>query len=152
MKITIGPLPSVLTSEAGITRRGAEKKTMKHLKHVLMAAAMLALASGHALAGSVKVIANASVKVNSISADELKSVFLKEISSLADGSHAEPVLEKGGPVHESFVKQYLHKDDSALQAYYRSLLFTGKASMPTAVGSDAEMVAYVANRKALSVT
>jgi len=114
---------------------------------IFIAAAMVSLASVNASAGGVKVIANPSVAASSVSADELKSVFLGEKSSLADGSHVQPVLEKGGPAHESFLKQYLDKNDSALQIYYRSLVFTGRGSMPKAVGSDAEMVAYVAKTK-----
>jgi ABC-type phosphate transport system substrate-binding protein len=100
-----------------------------------------------AWAGSVKIIANTSVKADSISADELKSVFLEEKSSLNDGSHVEPVIEKGGPAHEAFIKEYLDKSDAALQTYYRSLVFTGKGSMPKAVGSDAEVAAFVAKTK-----
>jgi hypothetical protein len=147
MKITIGRLPTVLTLETGLARRGTEKKIMRHLRHVLIAAAILALASSFALASSVKVIANASVKADAISADELKSVFLQETSSLRDGSHVEPVLAKSGAAHEAFLNEYLGKSDSALQTYYRSLVFTGKGSMPKALGSDAEVAAYVAKTK-----
>jgi hypothetical protein len=114
---------------------------------IFLVATMVILASADASAGGVKVIANPSVGASSVSADDLKSLFLEEKSSLADGSHAVPVLEKGGAAHESFLKQYLDKNDSALQIYYRSLVFTGKGSMPKAVGSDAEMVAYVAKTK-----
>jgi ABC-type phosphate transport system substrate-binding protein len=56
-------------------------------------------------------------------------------------------LIKGGPAHEAFLKEYLGKSDTALQAFYRSLVFTGKASMPKILGSDAEVVAYVAKTK-----
>jgi ABC-type phosphate transport system substrate-binding protein len=98
-------------------------------------------------AADLKVIANPSVGASSVSADELKSVFLITKTSLSDGSHVEPVLEKGGAVHEAFVKEYLGKSDSALQTYYRSLVFTGKASMPKTLGADAEVVAYVAKTK-----
>jgi len=102
---------------------------------------------GCASAADLKVIANPSVGASSVSADELKSVFLITKTSLSDGSHVEPVLEKGGAVHEAFVKEYLGKSDSALQTYYRSLVFTGKASMPKTLGADAEVVAYVAKTK-----
>ena len=74
-------------------------------------------------------------------------MFLVTKSSLSDGSHVEPVLEKDGPVHEAFVKEYLGKTDSALQTYYRSLVFTGKAAMPKTLAADAEVVAYVAKTK-----
>ena len=82
----------------------------------------------------------------SISADEFKGVFLSTKTSLSDGSHVVPVLEKGGPAHEAFLKE-LGKSDSALETYYRSLVFTGKASMPKTLGADAEVVAYVAKTK-----
>ena len=95
----------------------------------------------------LKVIANPSVTASSVSADDLKGVFLATKTSLGDGSRVEPVLEKDGPVHEAFVKEYLGKTDAALQTYYRSLVFTGKASMPKQLPSDAEVMAYVAKTK-----
>jgi len=54
---------------------------------------------------------------------------------------------KSGAAHEAFVKQYLGKTDAALETYYRSLVFTGKGSMPKALASDAEVVSYVAKTK-----
>jgi hypothetical protein len=116
---------------------------MKHLRYLFVAAGLFT----YAQAADVKIIANESVGATSVSADELKGVFLATKTSLSDGSHVEPVLEKGGPVHEAFVKEYLGKTDSALETYYRSLVFTGKASMPKTVGTDAEVVTYVAKTK-----
>lgn len=113
---------------------------------------MIATISVLGLAGAVraaelKVIANSSVGTTTVSADELKGVFLETRSSLADGSRVQPVLVKGGSAHDAFVKEYLGKTDAALQTYYRSLVFTGKAAMPKTLGSDAEVVAYVAKTK-----
>jgi hypothetical protein len=119
---------------------------MKNLKLFCVAAAAAILAAS-ARAAEVKIIANPSVGGSSVSADELKGVFLATKTSLRDGSHVEPVLEKGGPVHEAFVKEYLGRTDSALQTYYRSLVFTGKASMPKTLGADSEVVAYVAKTR-----
>jgi ABC-type phosphate transport system substrate-binding protein len=120
---------------------------MRRFRALLLAAGLIILVPLSAQAGAVKIIANTSVKADSISADELKSVFLEDKNSLSDGSHVEPVIQKGGPAHEAFLKQYLDKSDTALQTYYRSLVFTGKGSQPKAVGSDAEAVAYVAKTK-----
>jgi hypothetical protein len=126
---------------------GEEKRSMKHLHYLLAVAAVCLLLGQIASAAEVKVIANSSVGATSVSADELKGVFLATKTSLSDGSHVEPVLEKGGAIHEAFVKEYLGKTDSALQTYYRSLVFTGKASMPKMLASDAEVIAYVAKTK-----
>jgi hypothetical protein len=100
----------------------------------------------NARAADFKVIANPSVSASSISAGDIKDVFLLDKDSLG-GSHVEPVLTKSGPAHDAFLKEYLGKSDTALQAFYRSLVFTGKASMPKMLGSDAEVLAYVAKTK-----
>jgi len=119
---------------------------MKNLSAFLICAGLTILLPVHAAAANVKVIANPNVKANSISAVELKSVYLGEKSSL-DGMHVEPVLERSGPAHEVFVREYLGQSEDELQRYYRTLVFTGRGSMPKAVGSDAEVVAYVARTK-----
>jgi hypothetical protein len=93
------------------------------------------------------VIANGSIGASSVSANDIKAVFLLEKSSLNDGSRVVPVLAKGGPAHEMFVKQYLGKTEDALLTYYRSLVFTGKGLMPKTLASDAEVLSYVAKTK-----
>jgi TonB family protein len=45
------------------------------------------------------------------------------------------------------LKDYLGQNDDALQNYYRSLVFTGKGSMPKTLHSDEEVVAYVARTR-----
>lgn len=117
--------------------------------HSLLALAICTVftSSAAALAADIKVIANPSVGVTSVSAEELKGVFLGTKSSLSDGSHVEPVLLKSGAVHEAFLKEYVGKSDSALETYYRSLVFTGKGSMPKTLATDAEVVAYVEKTK-----
>ncbi len=120
---------------------------MKRTKILLVATGLVLFAAAAMQASEIKLIANPSVGASSISSDEIKGVFLATKTSLSDGSHVEPVLEKGGPVHEAFVKEYLGKTDAALQTYYRSLVFTGKAAMPKVLASDAEVSAYVAKTK-----
>jgi len=119
---------------------------MKFARYLLIAIAVVACLPLKGYAADVKVIANSSVSSSSVSADDLKDVYLENKDSLG-GAHVEPVLLKGGAAHEAFLKTYLGKSDSLLQTYYRSLLFSGKGSMPKALGSDAEVVAYVAKTK-----
>ena len=121
------------------------KHTTRHFRIFIVVAGLLT--SLPALAAGVKIIANPSVKADSISAEELKSVFLEEKSSLTDGSRVEPVLAKGGSAHDAFVKEYLGRTEASLQTYYRTLVFTGKGSMPKAEASDSDVVAYVARTR-----
>jgi hypothetical protein len=118
---------------------------MKHILSLLFVACLLVTSGANA--AEVKLIANPSVGATSISADDVKRVFLGTKGSLDDGSRVEPVLAKSGAAHEAFLKQYVGKTDAALQTYYRSLVFTGKGSMPKAFASDAEVVSYVSKTK-----
>ena len=119
---------------------------MKHVKTFFAAAGWTILLGASAVAGDVKVIANPSVKVESLSARELKSLYLGEKSSI-NGTHVEPVIERRGPAHEAFLRDYLGQTDDQLQKYYEALVFTGRGSMPKTVSSDAEVVAYVAKTR-----
>jgi TonB family protein len=119
---------------------------MRCLTILLVAAGLMIFAAVDSGAGEVKVIANSSVKADTISAAELRRVFLEEKSSL-DGTHVEPVLEKDGPVHVAFLQEYLGMSEDDLQAYYRTLVFTGRGAKPKTLGSDAEVVAYVARTR-----
>lgn len=96
-----------------------------------------------ALAGDLKIVANRSISADSISADELRKVFLAEQNTLQDGSHVEPVFERKGPTHETFVREFLRENTSSLQSHYGALVFTGKALMPKFLNSDAEVLIYV---------
>lgn len=117
------------------------------MKQTVIVSLMVLGAVLAAHAGEIKVIANASVNANAISQEELRNVFLENTTSLSDGSPVQPVLMKGGSAHEAFLKTYVGKSDSVLQTYYRSLIFTGKGSMPKVLNSDAEVVSYVAKTK-----
>jgi TonB family protein len=119
---------------------------MKNLKPLFVLLGLMTFASLETVAGDVKVIANPGIQADAMSLADLRGVFLEEKNSLA-GMHVEPILEKSGPVHEAFLKEYLEKNADSLRTYYRTLVFTGKGSMPKTVGSDAEVIAYVARTK-----
>jgi len=120
---------------------------MKSLVALLVVAALALLVPVRALASDAKVIANSSVQADTISADDLKRIYLQEKNSFPDGTHAEPVLKKSGAAHDSFLKEFLGLNDEALQTYYRTLVFTGRGSEPRTFSSDAEIVAYVARTR-----
>jgi len=120
---------------------------MRLLHNVLPAIAIVFAGVSVSQAADFKVIVNPAVKVDSITVDDLRSIFLATKTSFTDGTHAEPVWEKSGATHEAFLKDYVGKTDAAVGTYYRSLVFTGKASMPKSFATDAEVVAYVAKTK-----
>jgi hypothetical protein len=121
------------------------RPTMKHLL------AIMTLLGSAAAAGAsdveVMVIANPSVKFSAVSPEELRGIFLVTRTSLADGSHVEPVVLTSGAVHQLFVRRFVGKSGAALETYYRSMVFTGRGLMPKAFGSDADVVNYVAKTR-----
>jgi hypothetical protein len=54
------------------------------------------------------------------------------------------VLLKQGGAHEEFLSEFIGKNDTAFRATWRSLVFSGQASMPKSLDSEAAMVEYVA--------
>jgi TonB family protein len=119
----------------------------KFLKIFIAIAGLMPLFGGLAHAAALKIIANPSVRAEVVSASEIRGVFWAERNSLRDGSHVEPVFERAGTAHETFLKEFLKESSEALQIHYESLVFTGKSAMPKSFNSDAEVVAYVARTR-----
>jgi ABC-type phosphate transport system substrate-binding protein len=115
---------------------------MKRIFHLLLifAGSHLAICQGMAQ----KFIVNPSVKSSVTSTAELRDVFTGVTANLKDGSRVIPVTLKGGETQSNFLRDYVGKSDAAFRATWRSLLFSGEASMPKLVSSEDEMVQYVA--------
>jgi ABC-type phosphate transport system substrate-binding protein len=92
----------------------------------------------------VIVIANPSVKATDVSKNDLKDVFTGASTSLG-GSNVVPILLKAGTAHEEFLQAYIGKNDTAYRAGWRSLVFSGQATMPKSLDGDAAVVEFVAH-------
>jgi ABC-type phosphate transport system substrate-binding protein len=115
---------------------------MKKLLFVFPIMAAGLLFSAHAKAQAI-VIANPSVKSADVSKGDLRDVFTGAASSLKDGSHVTPILLKQGAAHDEFLSTYIGKSDTAFRASWRSLVFSGQATMPKSLDSEAAVVDYV---------
>ena len=73
------------------------------------------------------------------------NVFNGAASSLKDGSKVTPVLLKSGGAHDEFLSEFIGKNDTTFRASWRSLVFSGQASMPKSRDSEAAVVDYVAH-------
>ena len=117
---------------------------MKKLLPVFLLAAAASIFAAHAQAQAI-IIANPSVKSADVSKGDLRDVFTGGSSSLKDGSKVTPVLLKQGGVHDEFLAEYIGKTDTAFRAGWRSLVFSGQASMPKSLDSEAAVVEFVAH-------
>ena len=116
------------------------------MKKLLVAFVLVASASIFAVQGKAQVIviANPSVKASEVSKNDLKDVFTGSSTSLG-GSNVVPILMKAGTAHEEFLQAYIGKNDTAYRAGWRSLVFSGQATMPKSLEGDAAVVEFVAH-------
>jgi len=115
---------------------------MKKLLFVFLLVAAAALITVHAQA-QVIVIANPAVKATAISKSDLRDIFTGVATSLPDGTRVMPILLKSGATNEEFLKAYIGKNDTAFRAGWRSLVFSGQASMPKSLEPDSAVVDFV---------
>ena len=117
---------------------------MKKLLYALLLVASASIFVIQAKA-QVIVIANPSVKASAVSKNDLKDVFTGAATALPGGGNVVPILLKAGTVHEEFLQAYIGKNDTAYRAGWRSLVFSGQASMPKSLDGDAAVVEFVAH-------
>jgi ABC-type phosphate transport system substrate-binding protein len=97
-----------------------------------------------AAAQDVVLIANNGVQISEIKTSDIRAIFTGEKTRFSDGAHAVPVILKGGPVHEVFLKRHLGEGPDEFRAQWRKVVFTGQGAMPRAFDSETSMIEYVA--------
>jgi len=117
------------------------------MKKLLIAFLLVASASIFVVQAKAQVIviANPGVKATAVSKSDLKDVFTGAATALPGGGNVVPILLKAGTVHEEFLQAYIGKNDTAYRAGWRSLVFSGQASMPKSLDGDAAVVEFVAH-------
>ena len=98
-------------------------------------------------AGEYIVVINGEVGVDSIAAGDFESVLLGNKKKWDDGTKVYIAVLKEGDVTESFLKTHARKTPDQFKTYWKKLVFTGKGIEPKSLGSEEELVAYVAKTK-----
>jgi hypothetical protein len=111
---------------------------------LILALAFISCSVPAAHGQDVLFVVNKDVHISEIKASDLHAIFTGEKTRFADGSHAIPVLLKGGPVHEVFVKNYCGETPEEFRAQWRKAVFTGQGAMPRAFDSESALLQYVA--------
>ena len=98
-------------------------------------------------AGGVVLIASDEVSDDSLSKSEVKDMFLGKKNKWNSDQVVVLSVLRGGNVHEEFCQEYTGKTASQFDAYWKSLVFTGRASMPRSFKSEEDLVKYVSITK-----
>ena len=97
-----------------------------------------------ASAQDVVLVTNKGVRISEIKAADLRAIFTGTKTRFADGSHAVPVILKGGPIHEVFLKNHIGESPDEFRAQWRKAVFTGQGAMPKTFDSESALIEYVA--------
>jgi len=120
---------------------------MKHIKNITAAVLawglLLSVTNAMAETGKVVVIVNKEVPAESLSADELKLIYLGKKTFWSNNKKIELSVHQEGTVHEKFLKKYLGKTPEQFRNYWNKILYTGKGIPPTPFKTGKEVVEYV---------
>lgn len=103
----------------------------------------LLLTSLNVFAGFL-IVVNDKTDLDSISVKELRSVYLKKVTSLPTGESAVVSGLKEGDVRDEFLLKVLRKTDSTLNSYWSRLIFTGRANPPRLFSSSEQLLEFIA--------
>lgn len=117
---------------------------MRKPAFALLVAAAASLFHAHAHA-QVLIIVSPDMKVESISRDDVRSVFTGASSNVRFGPHVNPVLLKRCAVHDEFLSTYVGMLEGQFRSNWRGLLFAGQRGLPPSLDSEADVVDYVAH-------
>jgi ABC-type phosphate transport system substrate-binding protein len=113
-------------------------------RFVFLAGLILVFAFGSgAWAQDVLIVANKNVSISQITSSQLRELFTGARSSFKDGSRAMPVVLKGGPVHEVFLRKHVGDSPEEFRMRWRKAVFTGQGSMLKECGSEAALLEYI---------
>jgi ABC-type phosphate transport system substrate-binding protein len=105
---------------------------------------IVVMAASLSRAQDVLVVANPGVQIKEITSAELRDIFTGVRSTFRDHSRAVPVLLKGGPVHEVFLRNHVSETPDSFRALWRKAAFTGQGIPPREFSSEAALLDYVA--------
>lgn len=113
----------------------------KSTLRAIIAATTLGLFSiGTALA-EIAVIVNSGNASSSMSADDVKAVFLGKSTALSAVDQAE-----GSAIRNTFYSKIAGKDESQMKAFWSTMIFSGKAVPPEGAADSATVKAWVAKK------
>lgn len=92
----------------------------------------------------VVIVAYKGTAVSEISSSQLREIFIGVRSRFADGTRAVPVVLKGGPTHEVFLRNHIGDNPNEFRTRWRKAVFTGQGSMLKEFNTEADLLNYVA--------
>jgi ABC-type phosphate transport system substrate-binding protein len=112
---------------------------------ILLPLALFLAIESHA--AGVKLVVNAANPSASITRAKAADLFLKRVTRWDDGKPVTPVdLSEKNASRGLFSKEVLDKEVAWVKSYWQKMIFSGRATPPAELSSDAEVLDYVRTR------
>ena len=119
---------------------------MKRIIYVIVISLLMGLIPGTAEAASFRVIVHDSNPIDSISKSDLADYFLKKKTRWQSGRAITPVDQsEKSPARDQFSRNVLGKEVPWVKSYWQRMIFSGRATPPAELSSDAEVLAFVSS-------
>lgn len=89
------------------------------------------------------IIANTTEK--SLSAENIKQIYLGKIARWKNGDKIILTVLESGKTHESFMNNCLNKKSRSFNLYWKQRMFTGRGVMPTSFHTEKELINFIKN-------
>ena len=116
---------------------------MQTLKNTIKLLFLVSVLTATQVSAEILVIVNKSNNMRSISAQDLKNIYLGKSKKFPNGKRVEPLNLDYDGTREKFEAKILGKNKSALGRYWSKRIFTGKGKPPKSIGDDRDMVEKV---------
>ena len=117
---------------------------MKIIKYMAFASFILSgLLLSQSVAAEVAVIVNPE-NTNSVTASEIKRIFLGKLKKFPDGSKVMPINQgNDATARQEFDRKVLGKSATQIKSYWAKVVFSGKGGPPAEMTNAAEVIEYV---------
>ncbi len=110
----------------------------------LIAVVAAALIGTAAAAADFKVVVHSTNSVDSLTKDKVSDIFLKKVTRWDNGRSITPVDQsERTAVRDLFSRGALKKEVPWVESYWQKMIFSGRATPPARLTSDAEVLEYV---------
>ncbi|NNJ98801.1 MAG: hypothetical protein HKP58_00155 [Desulfatitalea sp.] len=108
---------------------------------------MLAVLPASSLAEGVTIVVNKEVPVESVSADDIHKIFLGKKTTWESGEKIIFAVWADSKTQAVFFREYVKKSPPQFKNYWKSMVFTGKGTMPSTFKSEEEVLEFVKSTK-----
>ena len=113
---------------------------------ILLLSFTVMLLAATADASTVKLVIHTSTPTPSITKAKVADLFLKRVTRWDNGRAVTPVdVSDKSATRSAFCKELLGKEVVWVKSYWQKMIFSGRATPPVELSSDAEVLDYIRN-------